>query len=164
MAINDKIERKYLAHYIDSSFGGGTATYVRLGKDLEEYNIELNPDVETTKNILGENSINVKGYEVSSSVDTFYAREGDPLFEQLSDIVNNRSTGTALETTVVDVLVDSAGNVVWAYRENVVVTPQSIGGDGGGVQIPFQINYNGSRVEGDWNMSTKAFTKTGNED
>lgn len=60
---NQKIERKYLAHYIDASFNGTTVNYVRLGKDLEEYAIELNPDSETKKNILGENSTNVKGYE-----------------------------------------------------------------------------------------------------
>lgn len=46
---NAKIERKYLAHYIDSSFNGTAANYVRLGKDLEEYAIEMNPDSETKR-------------------------------------------------------------------------------------------------------------------
>ena len=31
-----KIERKYLAHYLDASFGGSTVNYVSIGKDLEE--------------------------------------------------------------------------------------------------------------------------------
>ena len=31
-----KVEREYLAHYIDASFGGQTPEYVRLGSDLEE--------------------------------------------------------------------------------------------------------------------------------
>ena len=33
-----KIERKYMAHYLNTVFAGdtGTAAYVRLGKDLEE--------------------------------------------------------------------------------------------------------------------------------
>lgn len=46
-----KIERKYLAHFIDASFGTGSATpnYIRLGADLEEYNLELNPDIEVSK-------------------------------------------------------------------------------------------------------------------
>ena len=48
---NAKIERKYLAHYIDSSFNGTAANYVRLGKDLEEYAIEMNPDSETKKSV-----------------------------------------------------------------------------------------------------------------
>lgn len=160
MATGDKVERKYLAHFIDSSFGDATTTYVRLGKDLEEYNIELNPDIETKSNILGESSNVVKGYEPTGSVDTFYAYEGDPMFTQLAKIANERLTGTALQTTVVDVLVDSTSTVTWAYCEDVVVLPQSIGGDGAGVQIPFEINYNGNRKAGTFDMTTKAFTET----
>ena len=134
MAVGDKIERKYLAHFIDASFSVAPE-YVRLGEDLEEYNIDLSPDIETTKNIWGETRNVVKGYEPSSNVDTFYAYEGDPLFAHLSDIVNKRSTGSSLKTTVVDVLLTSAGVVTWAFREDVLVIPQSIGGDTGGVQI-----------------------------
>ena len=162
MAAGDKLERKYLIHYIDSSFGG-TVSYVKVGKDLEEYNIELNPDVETIKNIWGETSNTVKGYEPSSSVDTFYAREGDPLFTQLATIINTRSTGVKLETTVVDLLVTEAGTVVWAYRENVLVVPQSMGGDNGGVQIPYEIMYNGDRTAGTWDKDAKTFTPAAEE-
>lgn len=158
MAIGDKIERKYLIHYIDSTFGSATPNYERIGKDLEEYNIELNPDVETKKNIWGETSNTVKGYEPSADVETYYAREGDPLFTQLAEIVNTRSTGRKLETTVVDLLVTESGTVTWTYREDVLVVPQSIGGDTGGVQIPYQIMYNGNRVKGTWDKSTKTFT------
>lgn len=152
-----KIERKYLAHYIDASFGTGTAKYVRLGKDLEEYNIELNPDGESTKNILGETSYNLKGYEPTGEVGTYYAYEGDELFEHLSEIVNKRATGSECETTVVDVLLNSTGTVEWAYRESVIVVPQSIGGDTAGVQIPFNINYNGSREKGTWTPGDNTF-------
>lgn len=154
-----KIERKYLAHFIDTAFSGTSPSYARLGQDLEEYSIELNPDVETTKNILGETSYNVMGYEPSGSVDTYYAYDGDPLFEHLSEIANERSTGSQLKTTVVDVLLDSEGVVTWAYREDVVVIPQSIGGDTGGVQIPFEIMYNGNRKKGTFDMKTKTFTE-----
>ena len=44
-----KIDRKYMAHFLDagSLCGGKTPSYERLGKDLEEYNVELNPDTET---------------------------------------------------------------------------------------------------------------------
>lgn len=159
MASGAKFERQYLMHYIDSSFGG-TAAYVRLGKDLEDYNIELNPDSETKKNILGENSTNVKGYEVSTSVDTYYAYKDDALFTQLCEIVNKRSTGSALHTTVVDILVESDGTAVWAYKEDAIIIPKSIGGSTEGVNIPFEVHYNGNRVSGTWDNSTKAFTAT----
>ena len=153
-----KMERKYLGHFIDASFGGTTTNYVRLGTDLEEYSIEMNPDSETKKNILGETSTVLKGYEPSGSVDTYYAYEGDALFEHLAEIVNNRSTGSDCKTTVVDVLIKSDETVEWAFREEVVVIPQSMGGDTAGVQIPFEIHYNGSRTKGTFSFNTKTFT------
>lgn len=154
-----KAERKYLAHYIDASFGGSTANYVRLGKDLEEYNIELNPDVETKKNILGENSVIQNGYEVQAEVDPYYYEYDDALSEKIAEIANGRLLGDANKTTAVDVLIDSAGTVEWAYREDVYVVPKSIGGDTSGVQIPFTVFYAGHRVKGTFNNTTNSFTE-----
>lgn len=157
MAAGTKFKRQFLAHYIDSSFGSETASYLRLGKDLEEFSIEMNPDVESKSNILGESTTNVKGYQPQATVESFYAYKGDALFEHLAKCLNGRETGSELETTVVDVLVDSEGTIEWAYRENVIVVPSSIGGSDG-VQIPFDIYYNGNRISGTWDMKTKSFT------
>lgn len=153
-----KIERKYLAHFLDASFGGSTANYIRLGKDLEEYNEELNPDVEVNKNILGEQSVQHNGYEVQSDVDPFYAYDGDPLFTTLAAVANERKTGDDCKTTKVDVLLAEDGTVTWAYREDVYVVPNSMGGDTSGVQIPFTVYNDGNRVAGTFNMETKVFT------
>jgi len=155
------VERKRLAHYIDASFDatGNKPTYVRLGKDLEEYNLELNPDVEVKKNILGETTIDFNGYEPQSEVDTYLIDENDPLYKQLEAIANGRLTGDDCKTTTVDVLVDTKGKVLWAYRENVVVTPTSVGGSTSGVQIPFTIYNAGGRVRGNWDTETKSFTE-----
>lgn len=153
-----KIERKYLAHYIDASFGAEQTNYIRLGVDLEEYNEELNPDVEINKNILGEQNVQHNGYEVQSEVDPFYAYTGDPLFERLAKIANERLTGDDCVTTKVDVLIDASGTVQWAYREKVWIIPNSVGGDTSGVQIPFSVYNAGERVKGSFDMKTKAFT------
>lgn len=153
-----KIERKYLAHFIDASFGGEAVNYVRLGKDLEEYAEELNPDLETKKNILGEQNVNHNGYEVSSEVDPYYAYDDDPLTEQLMKIANERLTGKDCVTTKVDVLLKDDGTVVWAYRENCWVVPNSIGGGTGGVVIPFSVTNCGGRVKGTFDLTTKTFT------
>ena len=158
MAANAPMERKYLAHYIDASFGGSTPNYVRLGEDLEEYNEELNPDVEQKKNILGDSRIIHNGYEVSSDVEPFYAYEGDPLWEKLSEIAMERKTGSDCVTTKIDVLTTASGTVVWAYRENVYIIPNSIGGDTSGVQIPFTVYNAGERVKGTFVPATKKFT------
>ena len=66
------VERKYLAHYLDAAFGGEETDYTRLGRHLEEYSEELNPDVEVTKNIIGEQSVVHNGYEVQAEVSPFY--------------------------------------------------------------------------------------------
>ena len=155
-----KIERKYLAHYIDASFNGTPVNYVRLGKDLEEYNEELNPDVEVRQNILGEQNVMHNGYEVQSEVDPFYAYEGDAMFTQLCKIANERLTGDACMTTKVDVLLKADGSVDWAYREDCYVVPNTVGGDTSGVQVPFTVYNAGNRVKGTFNTSTKKFTAT----
>lgn len=72
MTTNTLFERQWLAHFIHN----GTS-YQRLGDDIEELSIELNPDSETKKNILGESRTRVKGYEPSYSVDAFYAKYED---------------------------------------------------------------------------------------
>ncbi|MBP5362855.1 MAG: hypothetical protein J6Y71_07560 [Ruminococcus sp.] len=164
-----KAERKYLAHYIDVNPLGDPATavtnatdYTRIGKDLEEYNENLNPDVTTQKNILGENNVIHNGFDVSSDVTPFYVRldsdTPEALAEKLMYIANERLTGTGTQTTKVDVLVDSTGTVLWAYRENIVIVPNSVGGDTSGVQVPFTIYNDGSRTKGTWDTSTKTFT------
>ena len=52
-----KIERKYLAHYVNvAAPGAEAAEYERLGKDLEEFSPELSAQVDVKKNILGESS------------------------------------------------------------------------------------------------------------
>ena len=148
MALSGTLERKNLAHFIDDTFGvGSTRSYVRLGKDLEEYTIEMNPDVEQKKNILGESSARVKGYTPQGTVEPFYAEAGSDLYEALFAIINNRSTGDALKTTVVDCTVEYTGSaitVVDAWREDAIIVPQSIGGEDG-VQIPFDVYYDGNR-------------------
>ena len=149
-----KIERKYLAHFLDAGKlnGGTTSAFVRLGEDLEEYNEELNPDVEVKKNILGEQSVQHNGYEVQSEVDTYYADSGSALSTALMSIANERKKGDDCKTTKVDVLFSvtvTEGTpsvaVTWAYQEDVKVIPTSVGGDTSGVQIPFTVYAIGNR-------------------
>ena len=64
-----KLERQAYMTYIDASFRTGVSpTWFLIGKDIDDMSIELNPDVSTTKNILGETSVKDNGYEHSLSV------------------------------------------------------------------------------------------------
>ena len=153
-----RMERKFLAHYLDANFGVGSTNYVRLGKDLESYQEELNPQVEVRRNILGEQNVIHNGYQVQSSAEPFYADQDDELFAPIAAIANERKTGEGCKTTRVEVLINASGTTVWAYREDCWVVPNSVGGDTSGVQIPFTVYNAGNRVAGTWNPSTKAFT------
>lgn len=164
-----KAERKYLAHYIDSAFDTTYAApeYVRLGKDLEEFTVELNPDVETSKNILGENSVKHNGYEASSDADPVYYEYDDALTEKMMEIAMLRKSGDACKTSYVEVLLKPSEDgaeptVLRAVREDVYVIPNSYGGDTSGVQVPFSVNFAGNRVEGTFDLKTKKFTASGN--
>ena len=86
-----KIERKYMAHYLNAHFANdseGTAEYVRLGKDLEEYSPELSANVEKKQNILGNTSVTIDSYQKQGEVSPYYAEKGDPLFEKLQAIID----------------------------------------------------------------------------
>jgi hypothetical protein len=160
-----KAERKFLAHYLDSAFDPTYAAceYVRLGKDLEEFVVELNPDVETSKNILGENSVKHNGYEASTDADPVYYEYDDALTEKMMEIAMLRQAGDTCKTSYVEVLLKPGVDggeptVIRAVREDVYVIPNSYGGDTSGVQVPFSINYAGNRTEGTFDIKTKKFT------
>lgn len=160
--VEGKVARKYMAHYIDSSFAltPASAVWNRIGKHLEEFNVELNPDTETFTNIIGETSFNHNGYDVSSDVDPFYAEVGDPLFDKLQKFVDDRETGDGLKTLALEAHTweDTSEGAVTAYVQECYVVPQSYGGDTSGYQIPYSINYVGSRTKGTFNPKTKVFT------
>ena len=57
-----KIQRKYMAHYLNAHFASDSTDkddYIRLGKDLEEYSPELSANVEKKSNILGQTSVTI---------------------------------------------------------------------------------------------------------
>lgn len=160
-----RIDRKYMAHMIDLSFNGNNAdvsetTWVRLGQDLEEYGVALNPETEVVKNILGEQTFRHNGYEASSDASPFYAYTDDPLFKHLQTICDERLKDDALKTACLEVHLwesadSDAGKVFVAYKQDCYVVPQSYGGDTSGYQIPFQVFYSGSRVKGKYTIGTE---------
>lgn len=157
-----KIERKYLAHFINTAKSSGSAVYERLGSDLEEFSPEMSAQVETKKNILGESSILISGYEKTASVEPFYAQSGSALFERLQEIIDGDLVLDDLKTDVVDVKLwdaETSGSYP-AVKETVYIEITSYGGDTTGYQIPFTLHYTGEKVKGTFNVSTKEFSAT----
>lgn len=162
------LERKYLAHYIDAAFDvtGENTNYVRLGDHLEELNVEMNPSIETTNNILGESSAVLEGYEVSAGVEPYYISTDEALSEKLMEIVDNELTGDKVKTTAVDVWMkagatpDAPPTVIKAIRREVIVAVQSYGGDTSGVQIPFEMHGSKNKTKGTFDLNSKKFSES----
>ena len=154
-----KIERKYMAHFINAA-KDGEAVYERLGQDLEEFSPEMSAQVETKKNILGESSVLISGYEKTASVEPFYAQKGSALFDRLQEIIDNDLVLDELKAEAVDVkLWDAAEDGIYpAVKEAVYIEVTSYGGDTTGYQIPFTLHYTGEKVKGNFNLATRTFT------
>lgn len=162
-----KLKRSAHLFYIDASFNTSSSSpsWFLVGKDVEDMSVELNPDVETKKNILDETTVNDNGYEPSISVDTYYANPSDGTFyTKLKNIAMNRQTGEACRTRVLEVLVDSSSSPYNAWTEEAVIKPQSYGGAQGGVAIPYNVHFDGNRKQGTATLSadkkTPTFTET----
>ena len=156
-----KIERKYLAHFINTADAGAeAAVYERLGKDLEEFSPELAAQVDSKKNILGQSSVLISSYEKTGSVEPFYAEQDSGLFQRLQKIIDDNLVLDALKTDVVEVkLWESAESGAYpAVKEEAFIEVTSYGGDTTGYQIPFTLHYTGEKVKGTFNISTKVFT------
>ena len=150
-----KIQRKYMAHFIEAEEG----KFVRLGVDLEEYSPEMSAQVEKTRNILGQTSVAVTGYEKSASVEPYFAVEGDPLFERLQQIIDGDLVLEDLKTKVVEVkLWKQAQGGFEAVQEDAYIEVTSYGGDTAGYQIPFTVHYTGNKVKGVFDPQAGTFT------
>ncbi len=156
-----KIERKYLAHFMNTAKPGADAVYERLGKDLEEFQAEMSAQVERKVNILGEQSVVISGYEKIASVDTYYAQPGTALFDRLQEIVDKNLILEDLKADIVEVKLWEA-NVEGDYpaiRETVYVEVTGYGGDNTGYQIPFTLHYTGQKANGKFNLASRTFTE-----
>lgn len=157
-----KLEREALAHYLDTTWKmkPDTAEWEVLGDDIEEMSVELNPDTEQKKTILGKTRTTDNGYQPSMSVDPYYADPTKKIYPQIRDIALDRLKGDACRTLMLEVIVeDTAALKHLAYVQEVMVKPQSYGGDTSGVNIPFDVTDDGERKKG---YVTAESLKTGN--
>ena len=158
-----KIERKYMAHYLNAAFGSGTASYVRLGSDLEEYSPELSANVEKKNNILGQTSVVIDSYQKQGEVAPYYAEKDDPLFEKLQAIIDGDLTLDNLKTDIVEVKLwgEASTGAYPAVKEECYIEIVSYGGDTTGYQIPFNVHYTGVKTAGTFNPNTRTFPAAG---
>src|SRR5699024_10656381 len=110
---------------------------------------EMNPDGETLKNILGETTPRDSGYEPTMDADPCYADPDKKLYPRMRAIALGQLDADACNTLMLEVVVEDTGaSNHLAYVQEVLVKPQSYGGDTGGLNIPFQVSFNGARTKG----------------
>ena len=131
-----KIERKYMAHFLNAAFDSGTASYCRLGNDTMD------------------------SYQKPGEGAPYYAEKNDPLFEKLQAIIDGDLTLDDLKTDIVEVKLwgEASANAYPAIKEECYIEIVSYGGDTTGYQIPFNVHYTGVKTKGTFNISTKTFT------
>ncbi len=155
-----KIDRKFLAHYINTAEPGESAVFERMGKDLEEYTPALHARVQKKTDIMGNLSVSISGYEKEGKVTTFYAEPGTGLFTRLQKIIDKGYTLDKLKTEVVDVKLwesPEAGKFP-AVKEMAYIEVLGYGGDCNGYHISFALHYTGERNSGRFSIVEKSFT------
>lgn len=149
-----KLNREAFASFLDTAWNSkvadvSKAAFEIIGDDIEEMNVELNPDVESRKNILGQTKSVDNGYEPSMDADPFYADPDKALYPKIRDIAMGRLKGDACKTLLLEVIVeDTEATTHLAYVREVLVKPQSYGGGTEGFNIPFNVSEDGSSVKG----------------
>ena len=149
-----KLEREAMAHYLDTEFHtkvseAAEAVFEIIGDDIEEMSVELNSDTEQIKNILGQTKTKDNGYAPSMDADPFYADPDKAIYPKLRDIAMDRLTGDACKSLMLEVIVeDTSAETHTAWLREVMVKPQSYGGDTAGFNIPFTVSEDGASVKG----------------
>lgn len=130
---------------ITVNYTAASGGWEALGKDDDDLSKELNPDTETTKNVLGETTFTHKGYEPSVDMDTYYADPSRILFPHLRDIAMEEKYGGTdcigyfAEAFFTGVNEQAHTMNGYCYVRKAWIVPQSIGGDTAGLGIPFTI-------------------------
>lgn len=142
----------------------GDVDWEVLGRDNDDLSKELNPDTETSKNVLGEATFKHNGYEPEVSVDPYYADNESALYEKLLAAAIQEKYGDAdIKGYFVEVVFTTATATTMTgtgYMREAYIVPQSTGGDTSGLGIPFSVNPVGPQtaVTVTYTLATRAVT------
>ena len=149
-----KLNREALAHYLDTEWNkkvadASKAVFEILGEDIEEMSVEMNPETEQKKNILGQTKTIDSGFTPTMSADPWYANTESKLYPHMRDISFEQLKGDERKTLMLEVIVeDTEAATHLAYVREVKVTPTSYGGGTEGFNIPFTVDFDGAYAKG----------------
>lgn len=153
------IARKEFRHFVNVGTKDAPE-WELLGEGIEDLAREMNNNVETKTDILGNNSTTVtKGNQVSS-FDPFKCRRDSKLFAKLYQIYTDdlELSDVEMEFLEVSIFDKETDDTYRAIKQTGAIDLKSVGGDTTGLDMPFDVNYIGAKTKGTFKASTKTFT------
>ena len=162
---NQKAERRLFAVYVDVSGKTPddtmwTPEWEVAGKGVEDSSVELNPDAESTTDILGITETTVNKLEEKQSFEPNTIRGGQKLNSILLEMVRKGELSKLANFTVMRAwaFLGSEGDFEAEYDKGCTIIPNSIGG-ASYVDMPMEVAYSGDRVFGTVNkLDNPTFT------
>lgn len=146
----------------------GSPVWEAIGKDNDELSKELNPDTESSKNVLGESTFTMSGYEPEVDVDPYYMDPTRTMYEHMLECALEEKYGEAdllglfAEAFFETVNAETKTMTGYCYVRDAWFVPQSVGGDTSGYAIPYNIHPVGAMEKKNisYDMETNTATIT----
>ena len=139
-----------------------------LGKDNDDLSKELNPDTETSKNVLGEATFTHSGYEPEVAIDPYYIDPSRKMYARIRENAIKEQYGEEdllgkfAEAFFTTANKETRKMTGYCYVRDAWFVPQSTGGDTTAYAIPVTITPVGAVVKKKivYDMSTNEATIT----
>ena len=124
-----------------------------IGKDNDDLSKELNPDTESSKNVLGETTFRHSGYEPEVGVDPYYIDPSRKMYERIKRNAIEENYGeTDLLGWFAEAYFETANKesrtmTGYCWVRQAWYVPQSVGGDTTAFAVPVNIHPVGAKVK-----------------
>ena len=131
---------------IDVNYTHASGGWEAIGKDNDDLSKELNPDTETSKNVLGESTFRHSGYEPTVSVEPYYIDPSRKMYKRiLKNAIEERYGENELKGFFAEAFFTMANKekrtmTGYAYVREAWFVPQSTGGDTTAYGVPIEIH------------------------
>lgn len=144
-----KVKRSDFASFLNTG-ANSTPVWSRVGKGITSQKISYNPQT-TSETFIDEDSATTTIDSYAPTMDapqTAYA--GDPVFDFVDKLRQNRAVGADCETDMLLVYIYDANEGTYAAeKQRVAIQIDDFGGDGGSNNVlTFTINFIGDAVRG----------------
>ena len=157
-----KAKRSQFMAFLNTTPGGESPTWSRMGKGITGQTVNYNPQTTTETYIDEDNATtNVDSYQPNiPTPQTVYV--GEPCFDYINGLRKKRAVGDDCRTQILLVNAFEApteGGGYTAERNECTIQIDDMGGDGGaGLTVNYTVSLNGDPTSGTFVPDTKTFT------